>query len=774
MPREKLRMRRLASDDVKLTSSSISSTRRRGRPMVSAAIVRISRPVRPACWAEASRRTPTSRPGLGRSANRSPLMVAVPDVGTVRPTMTRIVVDLPAPFGPRKPVTRPGRAVKETLSTAVKPAYLRVSDSTVIMGQPSPRRGVRTSASRPDPPPPLGGAGSRSFARSPRPRRSLGWAGDHQRPALSVGRAPRSRRSRTAVARLGAGRRVDGDGGARGRLPGRRRLAAVRDDRGSRTGAGAAVAAYPPVGLRRGGLRHRHGVGPGDPDQRRPGPRPRHDDLHLGAALRAGPLGLRARDRDRASGGAGRCGHRHGRRLHRAGRRHRRVRHPGGGGGGRSGVALPRGELASGVGPDPQPGAGRSRARAARHRRPPRLGDRCAGAGGPDGGRDATRRSARGAVGHRRGSVADAGGDAGNGPGAARRSADGVHSPPRSRGPGVPRPPRPDPGVRRGGGRRPDRTSGPGRRGGLPAGAGGADQRAAARPPRLASADPSWRGRGKAAAKSTRRRPGRPGPTGKPRLRAAGDVRARAAARRHAARRARARGRVGGRRRAADGGTPMTVRVLVADDQDLVRTGLSMILDAQPDIEVVGQAADGHAAVELARRLRPDVCLVDIRMPGLDGIEVTELLAGRGVPDPMAVVVITTFDLDEYVHGALRAGARGFLLKDAGPELLVQAVHAAAVGDALIAPNVTRRLLAPRAPRDPGTRRTQPTEPLTDREEEVLALVARGRTNAEIAADLFIGLTTAKTHVASLLAKIGARNRVEIAMWAYDTGRAGD
>ena len=261
---------------------------------------------------------------------------------------------------------------------------------------------------------------------------------------------------------------------------------------------------------------------------------------------------------------------------------------------------------------------------------------------------------------------------------------------------------------------------------------------------------------------------------GEPRLRAAGDDRARAAARRHATCRAGARGRVGGRRRAADGGTPMTVRVLVADDQDLVRTGLSMILDAQPDIEVVGQAADGHAAVELARRLRPDVCLVDIRMPGLDGIEVTELLAGRGVPDPIAVVVITTFDLDEYVHGALRAGARGFLLKDAGPELLVQAVHAAAVGDALIAPNITRRLLSTLAAREPSRRRTQPIEPLTDREEEVLALVARGRTNAEIAADLFIGLTTAKTHVASLLAKIGARNRVEIAMWAYDTGRVGD
>jgi DNA-binding NarL/FixJ family response regulator len=218
----------------------------------------------------------------------------------------------------------------------------------------------------------------------------------------------------------------------------------------------------------------------------------------------------------------------------------------------------------------------------------------------------------------------------------------------------------------------------------------------------------------------------------------------------------------------------MTVRVLVADDQDLVRTGLSMILDAQPDIEVVGQVADGHAAVELARRLHPDVCLVDIRMPGRDGIEVTELLAGRDVPDPIAVVVITTFDLDEYVHGALRAGARGFLLKDAGPELLVQAVHAAAAGDALIAPNITRRLLSTLAARGPSHRRTQPIEPLTDREEEVLALVARGHTNAEIAADLFIGLTTVKTHVASLLTKIGARNRVEIAMWAYDTGRVGD
>ena len=218
----------------------------------------------------------------------------------------------------------------------------------------------------------------------------------------------------------------------------------------------------------------------------------------------------------------------------------------------------------------------------------------------------------------------------------------------------------------------------------------------------------------------------------------------------------------------------MTVRVLVADDQDLVRTGLAMILDAQPGIEGVGQAADGPGTVELARRLRPDVCLVDVRMPGLDGIEVTGLLAGRDVPDPMAVVVITTFDLDEYVHGALRAGARGFLLKDAGPDLLVQAVHAAAAGDALIAPNVTRRLLSALAAREPSNRRIQPIAPLTPREEEVLTLVAGGRTNAEIAADLVIGVTTAKTHVAALLTKIGARNRVEIAMWAYDTGRVGD
>ncbi|RJL32248.1 DNA-binding response regulator [Bailinhaonella thermotolerans] len=196
-----------------------------------------------------------------------------------------------------------------------------------------------------------------------------------------------------------------------------------------------------------------------------------------------------------------------------------------------------------------------------------------------------------------------------------------------------------------------------------------------------------------------------------------------------------------------------------------------MILDAQPDIEVVGQAADGRRAVELARRLRPDVCLFDIRMPGLDGIEATRRLAGPDVADPLAVVVITTFDLDEYVYAALRAGARGFLLKNAGSELLSQAVHAAARGDALIAPSVTARLLGAFAHAGPASPSARPAEPLTAREEEILAAVARGRTNGEIADELHISLSTVKSHIASLMTKLDARNRVEIAMWAYETNR---
>lgn len=191
-----------------------------------------------------------------------------------------------------------------------------------------------------------------------------------------------------------------------------------------------------------------------------------------------------------------------------------------------------------------------------------------------------------------------------------------------------------------------------------------------------------------------------------------------------------------------------------------------MLLDAQPDIDVVGAAADGREAVRLARRLRPDVGLFDIRMPLFDGIEATRALAGPQVSDPLPIVIITTFDLDEYVHGALKAGARGFLLKDAGPALLTQAIHAAADGDALIAPSVTGRLLAAFAHAQASPAR-QPMEPLTAREEEVLVPVARGRTNNEIAGELYITPSTVKAHLASLMRKLGARNRVEVAMWAH-------
>ncbi|MFK7854489.1 MAG: response regulator [Granulosicoccus sp.] len=215
----------------------------------------------------------------------------------------------------------------------------------------------------------------------------------------------------------------------------------------------------------------------------------------------------------------------------------------------------------------------------------------------------------------------------------------------------------------------------------------------------------------------------------------------------------------------------MSIRVLIADDQDLVRTGLRLILNLQPDIEVIGEAADGQQAVEYAQELRPDVCLFDIRMPKLDGIEAVRQLAGPEVSEPLPIVVITTFDQDDYVHKALRAGARGFLLKDAGPDLLAQAIRAAASGEALIAPSITARLLSKFADLPDQVSPATPSEPLTAREEQVLLTVARGRTNAEIADELFISLSTVKTHLASLMQKLGARNRVEIAMWAHETGR---
>jgi DNA-binding NarL/FixJ family response regulator len=212
------------------------------------------------------------------------------------------------------------------------------------------------------------------------------------------------------------------------------------------------------------------------------------------------------------------------------------------------------------------------------------------------------------------------------------------------------------------------------------------------------------------------------------------------------------------------------IRVLIADDQEMVRMGFRMILDAQDDIEVVADVADGVSAVSKARELRPDVCLLDIRMPGLDGLEVTRQLAGPDVTDPLKVVVVTTFDLDEYVHTALRNGAHGFLLKDAGPALLIEAVRAADRGDALVSPQITIRLLKHFNGDAVKPRAESPSEPLTPRELDVLKAVARGLTNTEIGAELFMSLSTVKTHLASVQSKIGARNRVESAAWAWRSG----
>ncbi|MFH8403913.1 response regulator [Streptomyces sp. NPDC018019] len=209
-------------------------------------------------------------------------------------------------------------------------------------------------------------------------------------------------------------------------------------------------------------------------------------------------------------------------------------------------------------------------------------------------------------------------------------------------------------------------------------------------------------------------------------------------------------------------------RILIADDQDDVRSGFRLILDSQPDMTVVGTAADGAAAVGLARSLAPDVVLADIRMPRLDGLEVTRLLAGPEAAHPVRVIVVTTFDHDAYVHTALRHGACGFLLKRSGPGLLIEGVRAAMAGDTLISPQVTVRLLRRLAP--PPTLRAP--DPLTDREREIARLVARGLTNSEIGAELFISAGTVKTHIANIQAKLAVRNRVGIAAWAWETGLA--
>ncbi|MGW2617851.1 response regulator [Streptomyces sp. NPDC001500] len=215
----------------------------------------------------------------------------------------------------------------------------------------------------------------------------------------------------------------------------------------------------------------------------------------------------------------------------------------------------------------------------------------------------------------------------------------------------------------------------------------------------------------------------------------------------------------------------MTVRVVLADDQPLVRSGLRVIMADHPDLEVVGEAATGAEAVRLAREVRPDVVVMDIRMPGMDGIEATRLITAGG-PATTRVLVLTTFDEDDHVYGALRAGAGGFVVKDMALDDILAAVRVVAAGDALIAPGVTRRLIADfvARPAAGAEHSPRPVEGITAREREVLTLVGRGRSNTEIAEDLFITVATAKSHVSRLLTKLGARDRVQLVIAAYESG----
>lgn len=219
-------------------------------------------------------------------------------------------------------------------------------------------------------------------------------------------------------------------------------------------------------------------------------------------------------------------------------------------------------------------------------------------------------------------------------------------------------------------------------------------------------------------------------------------------------------------------GVLVAIRVLLVDDQPLLRTGFRMILEAEPDLAVVGEAGDGQQALDQVRALQPDVVLMDIRMPRMDGVEATRQITGPDRSGPAKVLVLTTFDLDEYVVEALRAGASGFLLKDAPAAELVQAIRVVAAGEAMLAPSITRRLLDKYAGRLPSGEESvpQPLHALTEREVEVLKLVARGLSNAEIAAELFVSETTVKTHVGHVLTKLGLRDRVQAAVYAYESG----
>jgi DNA-binding NarL/FixJ family response regulator len=214
------------------------------------------------------------------------------------------------------------------------------------------------------------------------------------------------------------------------------------------------------------------------------------------------------------------------------------------------------------------------------------------------------------------------------------------------------------------------------------------------------------------------------------------------------------------------------IRVLIADDQAIVRGGFRMLLESEDDIEVVGEAQDGVQAVALARRREADVVLMDVRMPRMDGLEATRALAGPDVPpdERVDVIVVTTFDLDEYVFGALRAGAAGFLLKDAQPEVLVDAIRAVADGKGLVDPDVTRRLIARFAELAPDPGRGAALASLSDRERDVLLQVAAGASNAEIARALMVEESTVKTHVSAVLAKLGLRSRVQAVILAYESG----